>query len=158
MGDEQSDVRLELVLAESLRALNQQQAVLDNLRARAAVLLSAAALVTSFFGPPSLSHAGGRLGGMAVLAVAALGGVTAASGVLIWPRWQWDFRTSSRKLLAAYVDDGRSVDEVRRGLAVTFESYVDANDRKLSVLQWAFVLGMLALVLEVVAWLTALTN
>lgn len=158
MGDQQSDPRLEVVLAESLRALTQQQAVLDNVRARASVLLSAAALVTSFFGPQVLSHSGGRLRLGAVVAIAALLLVTLMTGAVIWPRWTWRFRTSPAKVLAGYVDADRSVDDLRRGLALTYESYVDHNDRSLAVLQWAFVVGMAALVVEVVAWLVELTG
>jgi hypothetical protein len=50
MTDAEPDKRLEVVLAESLRALAHQQSLLDNLRSRATLLTTAAALVSTFPG------------------------------------------------------------------------------------------------------------
>lgn len=47
MTDAEPDKRLEVVLAESLRALAHQQSLLDNLRSRATLLTTAAALVSN---------------------------------------------------------------------------------------------------------------
>jgi hypothetical protein len=146
-----TDARLDLVLAESLRALTQQQTVLDNLRARASLLLSAAALVTPFFGPQSLINRDGGVRGSALVLIVALSVVTLMTGLVIWPRWRWNFRTSARKLLDVYVDQDLSIDDMRRQLALTYEGYVDRNDHGLARLQWCFVVGMAALFVEVLA-------
>jgi hypothetical protein len=44
-----------VVYEESVRAMNQQAGVLDNLRARAGTLIAAASLVTGFLGGQALA-------------------------------------------------------------------------------------------------------
>ena len=61
------DERLRITYAEALRAINQQQEVLDNLRARIGVVLSAAGISTSFLVPlirdsPNLVVTAGSIG------------------------------------------------------------------------------------------------
>jgi hypothetical protein len=65
MGDE--DARFELLYSEAVRTLEQQQALVESVRARTGILLSAASIVTSFF-------AGIALAGGKCLAI-------------LWPEW-----------------------------------------------------------------------
>jgi hypothetical protein len=50
----QGDASYELAYAEGVRALIEQQAVIDSFRTRAGLLISGAAIATSFFGQASL--------------------------------------------------------------------------------------------------------
>ncbi len=84
------DKRLEIVFSEALRALAHQQSLLDNLRSRATLLTTAAALVVSF---PGVAAVTGqlRLGFSAVLAAGSLAGVLICSLVVCAPWWRWRF-------------------------------------------------------------------
>ena len=56
MEGSEPDKRLELVMAEALRALSHQQSLLDNLRSRATLLTTAGALVGSLVGAPAIAR------------------------------------------------------------------------------------------------------
>ncbi len=148
------DKRLEIVFTEALRALAHQQSLLDNLRSRATLLTTAAALVVSF---PGVSAATGhlRLGVSAIFAAVGLAGVLICSLVVCAPWWRWRFRSSATRLLAA-VDGGHDVDSIRRNLAYDFETWLDHNDRQIRVLQWWFTVGLFLLAVEVGAWVVQL--
>ena len=69
--------------------LSQQQAVLDNFRTRVGILLSAAAIATSFLGGEALSDDGlTMLSWIAVVLFAAVGAVAMFA---LWPRKDWEF-------------------------------------------------------------------
>ena len=150
------DKRLEIVLSEALRALAHQQSLLDNLRSRATLLTTAAALVISF---PVVSGSARRSGIdlSAAVAAAALIGVLICTLVICAPWWRWKFRSSATQLLRA-VDAGHDVDSLRRNLARDFERWLDDNERKIGILQWWFTAGLLMLGLEVAAWAVQLAG
>jgi hypothetical protein len=87
MVDVEPDRRLEIVLAESLRALAHQQGLLDNLRSRATLLLTAAALVASFPGV-SAATGGSAIGAATVLEMLGLAGVLLCTLVICAPWWR----------------------------------------------------------------------
>jgi hypothetical protein len=138
------DKRLEIVFSEALRALAHQQALLDNLRSRATLLTTAAALVVSVPGMSGDVKPGLGI----VLAVLALAGVLVCSLVVCAPWWRWRFRTSATRLLGA-VDAGHDIDSMRRHLSSDFENWVDHNDTQIRTLQWWFTAGLLLLAVEV---------
>lgn len=154
VSDAEPDRRLEIVFSEALRALAHQQSLLDNLRSRATLLTTAAALVISF---PGVSAATGQLelGFPAIFAAAGLAGVLICSLVVCAPWWRWRFRSSATRLLAA-VDGGHDVDSMRRNLARDFETWLDHNDRQIRILQWWFTAGLFLLSVEVAAWMVQL--
>ncbi|GIF22547.1 hypothetical protein BJ973_002870 [Actinoplanes tereljensis] len=143
------DKRLEIVLSEALRALSHQQSLLDNLRSRATLLTTAAALVISFPVVSSVRRA--EIGVSAGVAAVALVGVLMCTLVICAPWWHWKFRSSAGQLLLA-VDEGHDLDSLRRHLAKDFERWLDDNERKIGILQWWFTAGLLMLGLEVAAW------
>ncbi len=149
------DPRWELVYGEALRALAFQQGSLDNLRSRATVLTAGAALVGSALGTPALAD--NRWGPAAVVAVVALGLVLAAAGVICAPWWRWRFVTSATRLSEA-VDLGHSLDSMRRRMAADFERWLDENERRLRRLQWCFTAGLVALLVEMIAWLVQIAQ
>ncbi|MBG0565368.1 hypothetical protein [Actinoplanes aureus] len=131
-----SDERLELVLSEALRALTEQQAVLDHLRSRATVLLSAAALVGALMGAPLLSD-GVRPGALTQLAIVALAGTLLLTLLITAPLFRWRFTPKVSALLQA-VGDGHDLDSMRRHLALDLERFKQGNGRILARLQWMF--------------------
>jgi len=70
----------ELAYDEAVRALSQQQSVLDNFRTRAGILLSGAAIATSFLGGQALRS--DALNSWSWSDVHRVGGPTAAAGDL----------------------------------------------------------------------------
>lgn len=149
MDSAEPDKRLELVMAEALRALSHQQSVLDNIRSRATLLTTAAALVSSLVGAPTVVR--GHVGWAAGAAFLALVGVIACTFVICAPWWQWRFRSSARVLLEA-VDGRHDLDSMRRNLSVNFEDWLDANEERVQQLQWWFIAGLGFLGAELVGW------
>jgi hypothetical protein len=150
----EADERFDLVLSEALRSLTQQQSVLDNLRARATVLLSTAALASSFLGAPVLAGKSG-LTPASIAALAALAAVLILTITVCLPVWRWNFRARPSALLQA-IDGGYDIDSMRRHLAVDFEHFIDSNDRLLGFLQWIFTLSAILVTTELSLWLLAL--
>jgi len=149
------DPRWALVYDEALRALAFQQSTLDNLRSRATLLTAGAALVGSALGAPALKDP--RWGVAALLAIAALGLVLVSAGVICAPWWRWRFVSSAARLTEA-VELGHSLDSMRRNLARDFEAWLDENERRLRRLQWCFSGGLVALLLEMMAWLVQIAQ
>ena len=155
MESGEPDKRLELVFAESLRALNYQQSALDNLRSRVTLLTAGAALVSSSFVGTALQSP--RWGTATVVAIAAMTGVLVLALVICAPMWRWTFLSSASQLLVA-VELGHDLDSMRRHLATDFEKWLDANEKKLRKLQWCFVAGLVLLLAEVSAWCVQLAQ
>jgi hypothetical protein len=150
-----ADERIELIFEESRRKLDQQEKVLDNLRARAGVLLSAAAIASSFLGVAALGD--GDKCAWSWLAIAALLAVGwwSIKGVL-WPRQEaWTFSHDIRKL-EGYVDgEDRDwdIDAMRLAVAESHQEFWEKNDAVLDRMFGAFRLAAVALLVEVVFWL-----
>ncbi|HEX8122361.1 MAG TPA: hypothetical protein VF549_13955 [Solirubrobacteraceae bacterium] len=155
----------ELIYDLSLRALNDQRARLENLRSRAATLLSAAGIVTSFLGAEAIKDThvvGGQVvtdhafQGAEIAGLAAFGLLGLACIFVIWPRSAaWQFEPSAAALIAEYKDHS-DTDAVRIELAEVFESSFDKNEPKVVQLFWAFRIGAVLLFAEIVAWLIEL--
>jgi hypothetical protein len=92
-----------------------------------------------------------------VLAIAALGSVLAAAGIICAPWWRWRFVASATRLAEA-VELGHSLDSMRRHLAADFEAWLDGNEKRLRWLQWCFTAGLAGLLLEMIAWLVQLAQ
>ncbi len=161
-SDDEPDERLALVLQSATTALAQQEATLDNLRARSATLLAAAALSSSFlgaatFGAKSLNY---KATTAVWVAVASLLVVLAAVIYIGWPRG-WDWRISPSKLLSNCIETKEparpaGLNEMRRELALDLHGCYKRNEDKLKRLWKALQIGSVAIVVEVVAWLWAL--
>ena len=73
-----------LAYDEAVRGLSQQQSVLESFRTRAGILLSAAAIATSFLGGTALQD--GELTRWSWLAIVVFGLVGLAALFALWPR------------------------------------------------------------------------
>jgi hypothetical protein len=141
---------------EGLRALAQQQSVLDGLRSRAGTLLAATALATSFLG--GLALQGHRLSGYAW---PAIGLFLLASGAVLWvltPRGGWRFRTRPSVIIQEYVEGTppAGIEETYKELAKHLEKNFDDNQEKMDLLFWGLYIANIALAGEVGFWLLML--
>jgi hypothetical protein len=142
----------------ALRSMQRQEATLDNLRARAGTLLSAASLSTSFLAALGLSDE--RLSGLAWLAVVLFLAMGICMGLILWPWDRWVFGMDTYQVVEDYVDeeDRLPIPEMQRELALHFEENIDKNEGKLAWLFRAFAAGTLLLLTEIVVWLLVLAR
>ena len=96
MANADKDLLYKVAYDEAVRALSEQQGVIDSFRTRAGLLLSAAAITTSFLGAQALN--GGDSSLAAWLALIGFAGVAAISLAILWPR-QWEFTANPRNEL-----------------------------------------------------------
>jgi hypothetical protein len=157
---ESPDPRYEILLQQVTRGITQQQAALDNLRARAGTLVAAAALVSSFLGAPTLaahSHKDGCILFLVLALIALAVVIFAAFKILLPYSWQWGI--DGHRLLADYIEhesNPASVDEMRRDLSYHMQDDVNANTEKLESLFIWLQVAITAIGAEVVFWSAAL--
>jgi hypothetical protein len=146
---------------EAVRNITGQAGVLDALRGRAATLLSAAALVTSFLGgltlvAPAISETGvfrgARIGDWAWAAIIAFGIVGLTSLLILWP-WNWVFEMDPVQFMTDAEADGLEVDELKGELAEFHWLHWNSNQSTLDRLYLVYRAGVLALVAETVFWI-----
>ena len=133
----------------ALRALDKQEALVDELRGRTGILLAASALAGSFLGDSAFREPNGVL---AVLALGAFVLTIAASVFILVPRRnQFVFSLSGPNVYVGLFEFKDDVPEVYRRLAYDLERFWTANDTKLRPLLLAFRLAAGALVVEILA-------
>src|SRR3954462_4992174 len=81
---------------EAVRALSEQQASIESVRGRAGLLLSAAAITTSFLGAQVLE--GGSLSFPSWIAVGSFAAVAVLSLTILWPR-HWELTANPSELI-----------------------------------------------------------
>jgi hypothetical protein len=148
-----------VVYEAAVRGTQDQAAILDGLRTRAGTVLAAAALVSSFLGGQALrtvdhlvvfSTVGAAFAAFIVSAVLTL--------AILWP-FEFRFILSPSAMLQGLDDHAGATNEPTefyRALALQLEWRYDQNARKIRLLQWAFQLAIVFLVLEVAAWIVVL--
>jgi hypothetical protein len=145
----------ELAYDEAVRALSQQQGVLDGFRSRAGILLSAAAIATSFLGGQALRATPSV---WSWVAIACFAGLAVSALVILWPRQDWAFAAVPSEIITSYieVEEPLAVSVIHRDLSLHMEnSYVD-NERRLRPLILFFRVASALLVVEVAAWVVDL--
>jgi hypothetical protein len=146
------DPRIALAYEESVRAVVQQQGVLDSLHTRAGLVLSAAAITSSLFATQVLRH--GSPSCLTWNALAAFVIVGIATLYVLWPRRGWRFSNNVPKLLMEWVDNkDASIDVMRREVAEFNQGAYSDNQELLGRLHLAFQVASAALGVEVVLWL-----
>jgi hypothetical protein len=152
------EARTALAYEAAIRSLDQQAAVVDNLRSRAGILLSAASIATGFLArialadDRSLSTWGWLAGG----AFVALVGLCVS---VLWARHDWRFSAHPKKLVHHYVDpEGITLARAQRKLALYMGEAWDANREKLRRMFWAFTFACGFLGLEVAFWIADLVG
>ena len=157
MDDAELASAYELAYDEAVRALSQQQTVIDSFRTRAGLLLSAAAITTSFLGAQALSEGNPNVASWAALA--CFFGLGLAALAILWPR-QWEFTADPRDVIATYIeaDEPLSLDAIRRDLALHMENSYVENRAGLERLIIYFRLASGLLTLEVILWIVDLAS
>ena len=146
-----------LVYESAKRALEGQEANLDNLRARVGQLVAVAAIATSFLG--GAAYHGGSLGPAGVGAVVLFAVVVALGLWIIYPRSGWHFRPAGSAIRDTYIErEGvpASVPEMYRGLANDLEDAQRLNQPLLDRRFLAFEAAIVLLAIEVTLWLIEL--
>src|SRR4029450_4730874 len=96
----EDDPRLALVYQESLRGLLQQQAAVESLHNRAAMLIFASSFASSLLGSRALADGLGAWDWLAVILLLATG---ALAVVVLWPYYNLSFRFDAPDLLHTYI-------------------------------------------------------
>ena len=151
----EADRAYELAYTEGVRALSEQQAVVDSFRTRAGLLFSAAAIATSFLGGAALRDGASPWTSIAIGLFVFVG---AAVGVVLWPRDDWQYPVRPRLLIENYIEDEAPlpIALVHRDLALHMDRSYLRNRGQLLALAQSFRAASVLLLLEVLAWVADL--
>lgn len=131
--------------------------MIDSLRTRAGVLLSAAAITTSFLGAQALNDGGP---GVATwLALACFAGLAIAVLMILLPH-RMEFTANPANVIESYVEtpEPLSVAEIHRDLSLHMhKSYAD-NLAGQAQLAFRFQLAGILLTVEVILWIVDLAS
>jgi hypothetical protein len=145
----------EVAYDASLRRLDKQERLLDELRARTGLLLAAASLAASFLGRPALDADPVAL---AVLALGAFAISIASSLYVLMPKKDLVFALVGSRLYEELYEFGGDLPEVHRRLTYDLDRFWQSNDRIMQRVFWAFRIATWALAAEVGFLLASLTG
>lgn len=157
MANADKDLLYKVAYDEAVRALSEQQAVIDSFRTRAGLLLSAAAITTSFLGAQALD--GGDSNLAAWLALVGFVGVAAISLAILWPR-QWEFTANPRDVIQTYIEAETPalIEELHRDLSLHMHNSYVENRAGLEQLAIFFQIASGTLTVEVILWIIAIAS
>lgn len=149
------DLLYKVAYDEAVRALSEQQGVIDSFRTRAGLLFSVAAITTSFLGPQALQ--GGNANLASWLALLCFVAVAMSSLAILWPR-KWEGAANPREVIEAYVESpgAAPAEELHRDLSIRLhDSYLE-NREGLEQLAAFLQVASSLLTLEVALWIVAI--
>ncbi|HEU4906666.1 MAG TPA: hypothetical protein VFT19_11220 [Solirubrobacterales bacterium] len=157
MNSDPADAPYKIAYDEAVRALSQQQGVIESFRTRAGMLLSAAALTTSFLGAQALN--GGGTNVATWLALASFVGLSLATLAILWPH-RWEFTADPENVIESYIEttEPLSVAEIHRDLSLHMHGSYAENRKGQRQLAARFRLASALLTLEVVFWIVDLAS
>jgi hypothetical protein len=140
-------------------SLQNQATVLESYQARAATIISAAAIATSFLGGRALVR--GQPGSeWTWIAVACFAGLILACGVVLWPRYGWRFDVIGEQIIDDSIENAEqpplSPAMLRRELAIYMSRSHESNRLRLRVLVWSLQVAVVLLSFEIGAWVVTL--
>jgi len=140
---------------EAVRALSEQQAAIESVRTRAGLLLSAAAVTTSFLGAQALQA--GSSGSFSWLALLTFVAVATTSLAILWPR-RWEFTANPRRVVTGFIEsaEGIRLEDLHRDLSLHMHGSYLVNHQGLKELALLFQAASGLLTLEVVLWIAAI--
>lgn len=150
-----ADLLYKVAYDEAVRTLSEQQAAIDSFRSRAGLLLSAAAVTTSFLGAQAMqAHSAKFASWMALVSFVA---VAATSLAILWPR-RWEFTASPRDVIEGYIESSEPirVEILYRDLSLRMHRSYLENHRGLERLAVSFQAASGLLTIEVVLWIAAI--
>ena len=147
----------EIAYAEAVRALSEQHGVIDSLRTRAGLLLSSAAVTTSFLAGQAIHD--GRVGVFAWLALLDFTVVAALVIATLQPR-RWELRTYPEETITAQLsaDSDGSPTELYEALTMRLHRSLGANRAVLEQLAALLQVAGALLAVEVVVWILAIAT
>ncbi len=157
MGDADNDILYKVAYEEAVRALSEQQSVIDSVRTRAGLLFSAAAITTSFLGAQALNS--GEPNFIVWLAMAGFVGVASVSLAILWPR-RWEFTANPRDVIRTYIeaDEPAPIEELHRDLSLHMHNSYVENREGLEQLAVFFQIASGLLTVEVILWIVAIAS
>jgi hypothetical protein len=149
------ELQYRIAYDEAVRGLSQQQTTIESLRTRAGLLLSSAAITTSFLGAQALAHGGPAL--PTWLALGCFVGVAIAVMAILWPH-RLEYTANSANVIENYIEteDPMLAAEIHRDLSLHMQgSYADnlVGQKQLAT---RFRIAGVLLTVEVVLWLVDL--
>lgn len=144
----------ELAYELGLRALEQQERVLEELRARTGVLLAATALVASFLGGRALTTDTTPWLALSGVAAAVLSILVAV--YLLAPKSNLEFALDGAAVYEHFVREGAELTDVRRTLAYWLSDARNSNQMIIDRLVHLFAVACATLVAAVILWAVAL--
>lgn len=144
--------------AESVRGLTQQAGVLESVRSRAGLLITAANVVTALLATPAIRDRPG-IGAGGWLAI-ILFGLSMASAIYILLPWsKWHFAFDATKLTAKInASEWASLGPFHEELAGRNEVWWRSNAEQIERYFGAFKWGCIFLAVEVGAWMLVLAK
>jgi hypothetical protein len=157
MSSADKDILYRVAYDEAVRALSEQQFVIDSFRTRTGVLLSAAAVTTSFLGAQALRVS--DLTPAVWMAIAGFGGVALASLAILWPR-RWELGARPTEIIDAYIDVEKpaTLEVLHRDLALHMYGSYYENQSGLGRLAFFFQIASGLLTAEVILWIIAIAS
>jgi hypothetical protein len=140
----------ELSYEAAVRALDLQERAVEQLRARAGILLAASSLTTSLLGAPAIHRARG-FGLLGAFALASLVGSIGLCVYVLLPKSGFVFSLSAPMMYErlAELDDDQ---DVRRRLVYWLEYFWQGNQVKLEGLDRYYLGAAMALMLQLICW------
>jgi hypothetical protein len=152
----EKDLLYKVAYDEAVRALTEQQAVIDSFRTRAGLLLSSAAITTSFLGAQALH--GGNSSLSAWLALTDFVAVAGVSLAILWP-YRWEFTANPHEMLEVHIESScPSSEDLHRELALSMHDSYLRNQPGLDFLAVLFQVASGLLVLEILLWIIAIAS
>jgi hypothetical protein len=150
-----ADLIYKVAYDEAVRALSEQREAIESVRSRAGMLLSAAAVATSFLGAQALQ--GGGSDPWAWLALLCFVSVVAASLVILWPRG-WEFAAHPSAAVAGRIEAAEEVqiEDLYRDLSLRMHSSYLGNQLVLRHLAAFFQVVSALMTIEVILWVAAI--
>lgn len=144
----------ELAFEEGVRALDEQRYVIDAFRTRAGLLLSGAAIATSFLGGAALADGTSLPAWIAIASFVLLGvGVI----LILWPRGDWEYASRPRRVIETHIEpDLPQLPLIHRDLAFHMDASYLLNRGHLQRLVYFFRACSILLIVEIVAWVVDL--
>jgi hypothetical protein len=153
----EKDLLYKVAYDEAVRALSEQQVVIESFRSRAGLLFSAAAITTSFLGSQALRCGSSNFASW--LALFCFVAVAVASLVVLWPR-RWESGASPRDVIETYVEgeEAAPIEELHRDLSIHMHNSYLENREGLKRLTVFLQVASGLLTLEVLSWVVAVAT
>lgn len=153
-----ADERFVVVLEEARRALDRQAQAVEELRARAAALLTAGSIGAAFLGGLVFAD-DRRVGAWGWTSVVLFGALGVSAGAVLWPR-TWVFVSNARQMVRTYVTEPpvMTIDQMRWHLAERIDERYVENELKRRWMRLEVAVGVLLVVGEILAMLIELAG